>query len=119
MAYHRAHGVRTNIARIFNTYGPRMALDDGRVVRVPVPALTEERRRDLAKQVGERLEQCNVQLRNIRHDALDVISKAQKAKEVGEDEAKRLEKQVDDAMAVVRSEAEAAAKAKEQEIMTL
>jgi dTDP-glucose 4,6-dehydratase len=32
MAYHRAHGVRTNIARIFNTYGPRMALDDGRVV---------------------------------------------------------------------------------------
>lgn len=94
-------------------------MDDGRVVRVPVPALTEERRRDLAKQVGERLEQCNVQLRNIRHDALDVISKAQKAKEVGEDEAKRLEKQVDDAMAVVRSEAEAAAKAKEQEIMTL
>jgi dTDP-glucose 4,6-dehydratase len=32
MAYHRVHGVRTNIARIFNTYGPRMALDDGRVV---------------------------------------------------------------------------------------
>jgi dTDP-glucose 4,6-dehydratase len=32
MAYHRTHGVRTNIARIFNTYGPRMALDDGRVV---------------------------------------------------------------------------------------
>ena len=32
MAYHRKHGVRTNIARIFNTYGPRMKLDDGRVV---------------------------------------------------------------------------------------
>ena len=38
MAYHRAHGVRTNIARIFNTYGPRMALDDGRVV----PAFLEQ-----------------------------------------------------------------------------
>lgn len=94
-------------------------MDDGRVVRVPVPPLTEERRRDLAKQVGERLEQCNVQLRGVRHDALDVINKALKAKELGEDEAKRLEKQVDDALAAARTEADAAAKAKEQEIMTL
>jgi ribosome recycling factor len=69
--------------------------------------------------VGERLEQCNVQLRGVRHDALDVINKALKAKELGEDEAKRLEKQVDDALATARTEAEAAAKAKEQEIMTL
>jgi len=93
--------------------------DDGRVVRVPVPPLTEERRREISKQVGAKQEECMVALRNIRHDAMDTIEKGKKDKEVGEDEAKRLEKQVDDAMAKVRSEVEAAAKAKEAEIMSL
>ena len=93
--------------------------DDGRVVRVPIPALTEDRRRDLAKQVGERQEEAMVRLRGARHDAFDAIAKAKKEKEVGEDDAKRLEKQVDDALNDVRGKIEAAAKAKEQEIMTL
>lgn len=93
--------------------------DDGRVVRVPVPPLTEERRRELAKQVGERLEDAMVRMRGIRHDALDAISAAKKDKVVGEDEAKRFEKQIEDAMGVARSKAESVAKAKEQEIMTL
>lgn len=93
--------------------------DDGRVVRVPVPSLTEERRRDLARQVGQKQEECMVSLRNIRHDALDVIDKAKKDKQVGEDDAKRLSTQVEDAMGKARSEAEAMAKTKEQEIMTM
>ena len=93
--------------------------DDGRVVRVPVPPLTEERRRDLAKQVGVKQEDCMVTLRNIRHDALGVIDRAKKDKQVGEDDAKRLEKQVDDAMNRAKTDAEAAAKQKEQEIMSL
>lgn len=93
--------------------------DDGRVVRVPVPPLTEERRRDIVKQVGQKQEDCMISLRNIRHDAMDGIDAAKKAKDIGEDDAKRLEKQVDDAMAAARSEAETAAKAKEQEIMSL
>jgi ribosome recycling factor len=93
--------------------------DDGRVVRVPIPALTEERRREISKQVGQKQEDCMVQLRNIRHDAMDAIDKLKKDKEVGEDDAKRLEKMVDDAMNKVKSEAEVAAKAKEQEIMSL
>lgn len=93
--------------------------DDGRVVRVPVPPLTEERRRDLAKQVGERLEDAMVRMRGIRHDALDAIAKAKKDKAIGEDDAKRFEKQIEDAMGDARSKAEATAKAKEQEIMTL
>lgn len=93
--------------------------DDGRVVRVPVPPLTEERRRELAKQVGERLEDTMVRMRGVRHDALDAISKAKKDKEIGEDDAKRYEKQVEDAMNAARTTAEAAAKTKEQEIMTL
>lgn len=91
--------------------------DDGRIVRVPVPALTEERRRDLAKQVGQKQEDCMVRLRAVRHEALDGINKLKKDKAVGEDDAKRLEKQVDDAMNKVKSEVEAGAKAKEADIM--
>lgn len=93
--------------------------DDGRVVRVPVPPLTEERRRDLAKQVGEKLEDAMIRMRGIRHDSLDVINKSKKDKEIGEDDAKRLTTQVDEVMNAARATAEVAAKSKESEIMTL
>lgn len=94
-------------------------MDDGRVVRVPIPALTEERRRELAKTLGNKVEDCMVSVRNIRHDALDAIDKSKKDKMIGEDDAKRLEKQVDDSVAKVKAEVDAASKAKEAEIMTL
>jgi ribosome recycling factor len=94
-------------------------MDDGRVVRVPIPPLTEERRRELAKTLGSKMEDSMVGIRNIRHDAIDAIDKAKKDKLLGEDDAKRLEKQIDDAVAAVKSGVEAAAKAKETEIMTL
>jgi ribosome recycling factor len=93
--------------------------DDGRVIRIPVPPLTEDRRREIVKQLGGKQEETMVAMRNIRHDALDAISKAKKDKEIGEDDAKRLEKQVDEAMNKARSDAEAAAKVKENEIMTV
>lgn len=93
--------------------------DDGRVVRIPIPPLTEERRREFVKLVGTKLEDCMVSLRNIRHDALRSIDQAKKDKTIGEDEANRLEKQVDELMASTKSQAESAAKAKEQEIMTV
>ena len=93
--------------------------DDGRVVRVPIPPLTEERRRDLTKVVAQKLEECMVSMRNIRHDAIDAVEKAKKDKEIGEDDAKRLEKQVDDTMAKARADAESSAKAKDQEILTV
>ena len=93
--------------------------DDGRIVRVPIPALTEERRLELAKQVGGRQEECMVSLRNIRHDAMNAVDRAKKDKAIGEDDAKRYEKQVDDAMNKARAHAEAAASAKEQEILSL
>jgi len=93
--------------------------DDGRVVRVPIPALTEERRRELVKTLGGKVEDCMIQLRNVRHDAMDAIATAKKDKVVGEDDAKRLEKQVDDAMLKAKNDADTAAKAKEAEIMTL
>jgi ribosome recycling factor len=93
--------------------------DDGRVVRIPIPPLNEERRRELAKQVGQKHEECMISLRNIRHEAMDTIDKAKKDKTIGEDDAKRLTGQVDDAMNKARTDAEVAAKAKEQEILTI
>ena len=94
-------------------------MDDGRVVRVPIPALTEERRRELAKTLSGKVEDCMVSVRGIRHDAMDAIDKAKKDKAIGEDDAKRLEKQIDDLVAKVKADVDAAAKVKENEIMTL
>ncbi|HEY8999367.1 MAG TPA: ribosome recycling factor [Candidatus Saccharimonadales bacterium] len=94
-------------------------MDDGRVVRVPVPPLNEERRRELVKVLGGKLEDCMIALRNIRHDAMDAIAAAKKDKSVGEDDAKRLEKQIDDAMNKSKTEAEAAQKAREADVMTV
>jgi ribosome recycling factor len=94
-------------------------MDDGRVVRVPIPALTEERRREYVKVLSGKMEDCMISLRSIRHDAMDAIDKSKKDKVIGEDDAKRSEKQIDDAMNKSRAEVEAAAKAKEAEIMTI
>jgi len=93
--------------------------DDGHVIRIQVPPLTEERRRDIAKQIGQRQEDSMVRLRGIRHDALDIVNLAKKDKDIGEDDAKRLEKQIDEALNKARSEVEALARAKEQEILNL
>lgn len=93
--------------------------DDGRVIRIPVPPLTEERRREIVKQLGGKQEDAMVALRNIRRDAFDAIDKAKKDKDIGEDDAKRLEKQVDEAMSKAKADIEAASKSKEQEIMTV
>lgn len=93
--------------------------DDGRVIRVPIPPLTEERRKELAKQVGQKQEEAMIGLRNVRHEAMATINQAKKDKDVSEDEAKRLSAQIDEAMRKAQSDIEAAARAKEQEILSL
>ena len=93
--------------------------DDGRVVRVPIPSLTEDRRREYVKIANSKLEDCMVAMRNVRRDTMDAIDAAKKGKEIGEDDAKRLQKQTDENMSQYKSQAEAAAKAKEQEILTV
>jgi ribosome recycling factor len=93
--------------------------DDGRIIRVPVPPLTEERRRDIVKQVGQKQEECLIGLRGIRRDAMESVDKAKKAKDIGEDDAKRLESQVEEAMKTATAQVQAASKAREQEIMSL
>ena len=70
--------------------------NDGKVIRLLFPQLTEERRRDLIKGVKKTGEDTNVALRNIRRDGVDNFKKAQKAAEITEDELKSLEKDMQD-----------------------
>jgi ribosome recycling factor len=93
--------------------------DDGKVIRLPIPPLTEERRREMTKQIGEFVEGCLVRMRSARHDAMDGIDQLKKDKTIGEDEAKRLQKRVEELVADKRKVIEENAKTKEQEILTL
>jgi ribosome recycling factor len=93
--------------------------DDGRVVRVPIPPLTTERRQQIVKQMHEKVEEYHITSRNIRHEVLSTLKEAKNDKDIGEDEYTRLEKQVDELMSKAKSDVEAAAKSKEQEILTI
>ena len=93
--------------------------DDGRVVREPIPTLTEERRRDIVKTLNAKTEDAMIALRGVRHDAIDTINQAKKDKDISEDDAKRLTGQVEDIMSKQKQEIETSAKAKEAEIMTV
>lgn len=70
--------------------------NDGNVIRLVIPALTEERRKELAKQVKKELENAKVAVRNIRRDAIDELKKAEKAKDITEDDLHTAEKKVQD-----------------------
>ncbi len=94
-------------------------MDDGRVVRVPVPPLNTERRQQIVKQMNEKVEETHIACRNIRHDVLADAKRAKSDKGISEDDYIRIEKQVDDLMAKTKSEIEQLAKTKEQEIMTV
>jgi ribosome recycling factor len=93
--------------------------DDGRIVRIPVPSLTTERRQQIAKQLGEKVEDCRIVLRNIRHDVLKAAKKAKDDREVAENEVARVERVIDQMMGDMQTKLDAAAKAKEAEIMTI
>lgn len=93
--------------------------DDGHVVRVPVPTLTEERRRDLVKQLGDKVEDCRIALRNVRQDALKEAKRMKDAKELSEDDVKRIEKGLDDDMRDFQVKIDEAVKVKEQDLMTV
>lgn len=93
--------------------------DDGRVVRVPMPPLTEELRRQIVKSLGDTVEEAKITLRNIRHDAMKEAKRAVAAKEASDDMVKRVEQQVTEMITEFNGRVESAAKAKEKEIMTL
>lgn len=93
--------------------------DDGRVVRVPIPALTTERRQQIVKQLGEKVEECMIAIRGVRRDALSQLDQSKKDKDISEDEHKRYVAQVDEAVAKQKTVVDGIAKAKEAEIMTV
>jgi ribosome recycling factor len=93
--------------------------DDGRIVRIPVPPLTEERRRQLVKQTGEKVEETRIALRNIRQDGLKDAKRKKDAKELSEDDVKSVEKEFDKLMAGYQDKIDAAFRAKEKDILTI
>lgn len=68
--------------------------NDGKIIRLVIPQLTEERRKDLTKLVGKYGEEAKVSIRNIRRDAMEDIKKAEKAKEISEDDRKTYEEDI-------------------------
>jgi ribosome recycling factor len=92
---------------------------DSELVRVPIPPLTQERRKELAKVVGKQTEEARVAVRSARRDAMDMIKEAEKDKQITEDERKGGEKKVQDLTDKYIAMVEDIAKAKEKEIMEL
>ena len=93
--------------------------DDGRIIRVPIPPLTTERRQQIVKTLGEKTEDCMIAFRNVRHDALKTLDLAKKDKDISEDEHSRLSRQIDDLMTQYKNKADEVAKQKEKEILTI
>lgn len=90
--------------------------DDGRVIRVPIPALTEERRKEIVKNAAAKVENAKVAIRNVREDARKALKIAE---EMGEDVKKRAEKEIDDLTKEFNDKVDAEFKSKSEEIMKL
>ena len=93
--------------------------NDGRAIRLVFPALTEERRRDLAKQVKKYSEDAKVAVRNIRRDAMDKFKKEQKKGEITEDDLKDLEKDMQKLTDDYTKEVDKLTAAKEKELFEI
>ena len=93
--------------------------NDGRVIRLVFPQLTEERRKDLAKQVRKYGEDAKVAVRNIRRDAMDAFKKQQKASEITEDDQKLLEKDLQKLTDAAIKEIDRLTDAKEKELFEI
>jgi ribosome recycling factor len=93
--------------------------DDGRIVRVPVPALTEDRRRDMVKLIGDKVEDCRIALRQVRQDAFKDAKRRKEAKELSENDVTRIEKDIDKLMQDFQVKIEEIFKTKEKEVMTV
>lgn len=93
--------------------------NDGKVIRLAFPQLTEERRRELSKQVRKMGEDSKVAERNIRRDALEQLKKLKTDKTISEDEYASYEKEVEKSVADAVASIDAAVVAKEKEIMTV
>ena len=93
--------------------------NDGRVIRLTFPMLTEDRRKELVKQVKKYAEDAKVAMRNIRRDGMDYVKKLKKNSEITEDDQKKAEKDLQDLLDKMIKKVDAATAAKEKELMAL
>jgi len=93
--------------------------DDGRIVRVPVPALTEERRHMLVKQASEKTEEAKIALRTIRQDGLKEAKRMKDEKKMSEDDLKVIEKEFEHLMANYQGKIEHSLRTKEEDILKI
>lgn len=91
--------------------------NDGRVIRLVIPALTQERRKDLTKQVKARIEESKVALRNLRRDALEDVKKLLNDKQISEDEQRRGQEKLQQLTDTYTREIDGVGQAKEAEVM--
>lgn len=91
---------------------------DGQTIRLPIPDLTQERRKELAKLAGQYAEKAKIAIRNVRRDGMEALKDDEKKKEISEDDRKRLEDEVQKLTDKYVGETDAAAEAKEKEILT-
>jgi ribosome recycling factor len=90
---------------------------EGSLIRVVIPALNEERRKDLIKKVGKMSEEAKVALRNLRRDEVETVKKQVKSKEISEDDSRRAQDEIQKILDKVIAEVDSAAGAKEKELM--
>ncbi len=93
-------------------------MQDGQTLRIPMPDLTEERRKELAKVAGKYAEDAKIAIRNVRRDGMESLKADEKSKDISEDERKRAEDEVQKLTDKYVAEADDAATAKEKEILT-
>ena len=93
--------------------------NDGRVIRLNFPQLTEERRKELTKQVKKYAEDAKVAMRNIRRDGMDYVKALKKKSEITEDDQKKAEKDLQDLLDKYIKQVDTALAAKEKELMAI
>ena len=90
---------------------------DGNIIRLRVPSMTEERRKDLVKQMGKRTEEARIEIRNARRDEQEAIKKLDKTKEIGEDDSRRQLEALQKATDAKIAEIDRMASSKEREVL--
>ena len=94
-------------------------VDDGRIIRVPIPELTEDRRKELDKHIKHMAEEGRIAMRNIRRDEIDTFKKMEKSKEITEDDLRDAEKEVQEIITEFTDKINTLLKNKEEEIFTV
>lgn len=93
--------------------------DDGKVIRLPIPPLTTERREEIVKQVHARAEETKISLRNVRHELINEAKKLHKNNDITDDDYHSTEKQANEIIDEFQKKIDSIASAKEKEVMTV